>query len=140
MCFFVLLTSPQSIRRRQRPRMTSERDIQAERDVGATIWEALTPFSVLFRNNVGALRDRHGRLVRFGLAKGSSDYIGWTSVVVTAEMVGKTVAIFTGIETKTLIGKATKEQLYFIGRVNGDGGRAGIARCVEDAMDIVKGE
>jgi hypothetical protein len=30
----------------------------------------------LWRNNVGALRDERGRLVTYGLCKGSSDLIG----------------------------------------------------------------
>ena len=33
-------------------------------------------YSRIFRNNVGALKDQKGRLVRYGLQKGSSDLIG----------------------------------------------------------------
>ena len=54
----------------------------------------------LFRNNVGALPDRRGRLVRYGLAKGSGDLIGWREHVITAADVGKTVAVFTSFESK----------------------------------------
>ena len=111
--------------------MTSERDIQAE------IWEAMGKFSVLFRNNVGARLDKKGRLIRFGLVKGSSDLIGWTPVKVTQNMVGKTVAVFTAIEVKTKRGKATDSQLYYIGRVQADGGYAGVARNVEDALKVI---
>ena len=110
---------------------TQERDIQAE------IWEAVGEFSVLFRNNVGAFRDRSNRLVRFGLVKGSSDLIGWTRVKITQEMVGQTVAVFSAIECKTKTGKARPDQLYFVERVRLDGGYAGIARSVEDAMKVI---
>ena len=89
----------------------------------------------LFRNNTGALRDQSGRLVRFGLCKGSSDLIGWTSIEITEEMVGEKVAVFTAIEIKDK-GKATDDQLRFIQRVNEAGGLAGIARCVASATRI----
>ncbi len=112
--------------------MTSERDIQAE------IWEAVGKFSVMFRNNVGAIKNHKGQWIRFGLVKGSSDLIGWTPVKITRNMVGQTVAVFTAIECKTKGGKATESQQYFIGRVNGDGGYAGVARCVEDVLKVIR--
>jgi hypothetical protein len=90
----------------------------------------------LFRNNTGAIKDETGRLVRFGLCKGSSDLIGLKSVTVTPEMVGKTVAIFTAIEVKTPTGKPTPEQLHFVQRVKDLGGIAGIARSVDDVIAI----
>lgn len=111
--------------------MTSERDIQAE------IWEAVGHFSVMFRNNVGGIKDKSGKWVKFGLVKGSSDLIGWTPVEITSDMVGQTVAVFTAIEVKTETGKATDAQLYFIARVWADGGYAGIARNVDDALKVI---
>lgn len=90
----------------------------------------------LFRNNTGAIKDADGRLVRFGLCKGSSDLIGFRPTVITPDMVGKTVAVFTAIEVKTPTGKPTPEQLHFINRVKELGGIAGIARSVEDALAI----
>ena len=63
----------------------------------------------LFRNNVGALIDRRGVPVRYGLCNESKevnekwksgDLIGWRSVVVTPEMVGQTLAVFTSRECK----------------------------------------
>lgn len=63
----------------------------------------------LWRNNCGVLPDRNGRPVRFGLANDSpqlnreyksGDLIGIMPVVVTQEMVGRTVGIFTSIEVK----------------------------------------
>jgi hypothetical protein len=92
----------------------------------------------LFRNNTGAIKDAEGRLVRFGLCKGSSDLIGFRPTVITPDMVGQTVAVFTAIEVKTPTGKPTPEQLHFINRVKELGGIAGIARSVEDALAITK--
>ena len=111
--------------------MTSERDIQSE------VWAAVGHYSVLFRNNVGAVLEGR-RLVKFGLVKGSSDLIGWTPVEITQDMVGSHVAVFTAIEIKTAKGKPTDAQQYFIARVKADGGYAGVARSVEDGMKVIK--
>jgi hypothetical protein len=90
----------------------------------------------LFRNNVGALRDATGRLVRYGLAPGSSDLIGWRTITVTPDMVGQTVAQFVAIEVKDR-GRATPEQLTFIEAVTRAGGLAGVARSPDDARTIL---
>lgn len=94
---------------------------------------------LLFRNNTGALKDEHGRLVRFGLAVGSSDLIGMTPITITQDMVGEKLAVFTAIEAKASRGKATSRQQAFIRRVIELGGLAGVARSVEDALKIIKG-
>src|SRR3990167_1538414 len=82
----------------------------------------------LFRNNVGALKDKSGRWVQFGLCPGSSDLVGWRTITVTPAMVGKKVAIFCAIEVK---GKGSKthpkrleEQKRFIEPVSMSGGLA----------------
>ena len=90
----------------------------------------------LWRNNTGALKDANGRLVRYGLAKGSSDLIGFTTRTITPDMVGQEVAIFTAIEVKDR-GRATSEQLRFLEVVRAAGGLAGIARSAEEAQAIV---
>jgi hypothetical protein len=54
--------------------------------------------------NSGALIDQQGRLVRFGLGKGTSDLIGLRSVVVSPEMVGQRLAQFVALEIKTARG------------------------------------
>lgn len=63
----------------------------------------------LFRNNRGALLDKRGKPVRFGLANDtvaegealkSADLIGWEVVLVTPDMVGTFIARFKSIEVK----------------------------------------
>jgi hypothetical protein len=66
-------------------------------------------------------------------AEGVSDLIGWTT-----PSHGETLAIFTAIEVKDR-GKPTAEQLAFISMVLKAGGRAGVARSVEDARAILAG-
>jgi hypothetical protein len=98
------------------------------------------PDARIFRNQVGSLPDpRTGRLVTFGLAKGSADLIGWRTVVVTPEMVGQRIAIFTSIEVKTPNGRIRPEQQAWLDVVLRGGGIAGIARSVTDAKQIIKG-
>jgi len=92
----------------------------------------------LFRNSVGSLPDpRTGRLVTFGLARGSADLIGWRTVTITPEMVGQRIAVFTSIEVKTPTGRLRPEQQAWLGVVRGAGGVAGVARSVEDALNLM---
>lgn len=92
----------------------------------------------LFRNQVGQLPDpKTGRSVQFGLARGSADLIGWRTVVVTPDMVGQRLAVFTSIEVKTPTGRLTPAQQAWLGVVRGAGGIAGVARSVSAALEIV---
>ena len=94
----------------------------------------------LLRNNVGALKDETGRLVRFGLGNGTSDLIGWMTVTVTPSMVGMKIAVFTALEVKTRTGRPTQEQLDFIALVNNMGGNGAIVRSVEEAGQVLYGK
>lgn len=101
---------------------------------------------VLFRNNVGkawtgdarTLPDgsvliRNPRILHAGLCKGSSDLIGWRSITISADMVGKTVAVFSAVEVKGPKGRASDDQIHFITKLNEAGGLGCIARSVKDA-------
>jgi len=76
------------------------------------------------------------RVLYAGLCVGSSDLIGWTTRVITADMVGKRVAIFTAIEVKAGT-RPTKEQLAFISAVRNGGGIAGVARSEQEAHNLI---
>jgi hypothetical protein len=96
--------------------------------------------SRLFRNNIGALQDRTGRFVTYGVGNpGGSDLLGWVSVVVTDEMVGARIAIFTSIEVKRLGEHPALEQLDWLAMVTAAGGRAGVAHSAEEAQEIIDG-
>jgi len=65
--------------------------------------------TILYRNNVGACQTADGRQIRYGLANDSaqinrefksSDLIGITRRVITSDMVGQIIGIFTSIEVK----------------------------------------
>ena len=68
---------------------------------------------------------------------GTSDLIGWRSVVVTPAMVGQTIAVFAAVEVKDQ-GRATKHQLNFIAQVQAAGGLAGVAHSIEEAAEILR--
>lgn len=109
----------------------------------------------LFRNNSGVLKDARGVPVRFGLGNESpklnkrlksSDFIGYTPVTVTPEMVGKTLAVFTALEVKpdgTNIHRQWNEnsrewaQQRFIDLVKAAGGLAGFATNQGDVDVLV---
>ena len=82
-----------------------------------------------WRNNTGALPDRQGRIVRYGLCNGSSDLIGLAPD-----------GIFFAVEVKTATGKPTPEQLTFIAAIRRQGGRAGVARSPAEAVSLALGQ
>lgn len=98
-----------------------EQDIQ--RLIMLTLSEA---GCLIFRNNVGVLKNAAGIPIRFGLAVGSSDLIGIAPG-------GR----FLAVEIKTPTGKATPEQLRFIEAVRARGGIAGIARSPAEALALL---
>jgi hypothetical protein len=104
---------------------------------------------VLMRNNSGALPDKTGRIVRYGLghtsAKSlkSSDLIGITTVTITPDMVGKTIGVFTAIEVKSEDFKWPSNarevsQAEFIVWVKSRGGIAGFCKSVDDFKRLMQ--
>lgn len=126
----------------------SEHAIQNE------IRNALAGKALIFRANVGQawtgskvsklpgnrVMISDARPFSTGLPTGFSDLFGLVPVVITADMVGQVVAVFTALEVKTAKGKASEKQTAFIRAVNDNGGRAGVVRSADDAVRIVDGE
>jgi hypothetical protein len=113
---------------------------------------ALVDVCLNFRANVGQgwtgeitrvnARDiyiKNARPFNTGLPAGFADTFGLTPVVITADMVGKTIGVFHAIEYKSLRGKAATLQQAFIAAVRRNGGRAGIARNEQEAIAIALG-
>ena len=92
----------------------------------------------MFRNSVGQAETSDGRVIQFGLCRGSSDLVGYVSTEITPDMVGKRVAIFTSIEIKTKHGRVSELQQNFIDRVQLDGGISGVARSIEEAEALCR--
>lgn len=87
--------------------------------------------------NPGDVLVQQGRFFNAGLCVGSSDLIGLKSIVVTPDMIGKKIAIFTAIEAKTKTGKPSTEQVNFINMVNSLGGIAFIAKSDLEANEFI---
>lgn len=102
-------------------------EFKSERNIQALILMALSEAGcVVWRQDTGAYVDpKSKRLIRYGLCKGSSDIIGMTPT-----------GQFLAVEVKTATGRIRPEQETFIAAVRRAGGRAGVARSVEDALNI----
>lgn len=81
------------------------------------------------------------RPLRMGVP-GMSDLGGWVTVDTEAALYCgiARLANYVAIECKSARGRLTPEQANFIELVRRSGGRAGVARSVEDAGIIVRGE
>lgn len=110
---------------------------------------------LLMRNNSGALKDADGRVVRYGLGNiskehnekfKSSDRITIVPIVITPEMVGKTIGVFGAVEMKKEGWKYTGKdrelgQKNFLDYINARGGIAFFCDSVETfkkAIDTFK--
>lgn len=105
-----------------------------ESNISKRIMLQLSKSCRVFRNNVGLFTTNTGAKVKTGLCKGSSDLIGWHTVVITPGMVGKKIGIFLAVEVKSSKGRASEGQLNFIDKVNESGGIAFIARSDLEAQ------
>lgn len=81
----------------------------------------------VFRNNVG-YDSEHA--VKYGLAKGSPDLVGF--------VLGS--GRFLGIEVKTARGRLSDDQTCWLEAAASHGALVGVARSVAEAMQIVRGE
>ena len=81
---------------------------------------------------------RNARPLHAGLCVGSSDLIGWNTVQITPEMVGRKVAAFTAVEVKTTTGRLTGPQEIFLNTVRSAGGIGIVARDVDSAVGALK--
>lgn len=83
---------------------------------------------------VGALRK-----TKAGLEfKGSSDLLGWTEIIVTPEMVGQKIAVFTAVEAKTESGVESDDQANWGRIVTESGGIYVLARNPQDFLNGVR--
>ena len=79
---------------------------------------------------------RNARPFHAGI-EGMSDLIGWRTIEITPDMVGKKVAVYAAIEVKQKTGRIRPEQKAFIDNVKKHGGIAGVARSVEEAESLL---
>jgi hypothetical protein len=68
------------------------------------------------------------------LAVGSGDLIGGDPIIITPDMVGKTILVFASWEVKSGTGRPTPEQKQFAKVVRERGGIAEVVRSPEEAL------
>jgi len=98
-----------------------------EQDMQNLIRVELSKTGKVYRTNSGTAYDRNGNVIKL-MPKGFADlmYFGKDG----------TVAF---IEVKTPTGKVKPEQLVFLEMMSNYGHRCGVARSVQDAINIVNG-
>jgi len=107
---------------------------------------------ILMRNNSGACVDETGRMVRYGLGHTSpkqqfksADLIGITKVLITQEMVGTYIGVYTAFEIKKPEWKPTKKldaheikQKNFLDWVTANGGISAFIKSLDDLKTIFR--
>ena len=107
----------------------NQQNEKSEHDIQSLIRLELTKLGIpCFRINVGKVKMKDGRWFSTGAPKGFPDLFGFRSD-------GR---IFF-IEVKNETGKVRPEQEKFIEQMKKRGALAGVARSVEEAMEIVNG-
>lgn len=104
------------------------------------------------RNNVGAMQDASGRMVRFGLMNEtaainkivkSSDFICVQPVTITPDMIGQRIGVYVSLEAKKSDWRLTpgdahgQAQAAYHRLVIAHGGRAGFVTCDADVRRIL---
>lgn len=126
-------------------KLTDETSVQNMRRL-----QAAREGRIMWRNNVGAIRDERGVPVRYGLANDSakvnkqvksSDLIGITPILITPEMVGAIIGQFTAEECKRPGWKYTGDeheaaQLRYLEIVVAWGGAASFTNGVD--VDVIR--
>lgn len=96
--------------------------------------------SRLFKFQCGTFHLSDGRYITSGIP-GMSDLLGWHTVQITSDMVGKWVPIYSTIEVKKIGARTARTRLQlqksFIAEVKRHGGLSGFARTVEEARTIL---
>lgn len=101
----------------------------------------------LFRNQRGVYTiaqddckscQRFGRKISTGMANGAPDLVGWLPVTITPAHVGRTLAVFVGLEAKRPDGgRISDDQRRFLDALARDGAVHGVVRSVAEVEAIV---
>ena len=109
----------------------------------AWVGKAIGPFKrkTKVTLDIGDVVIKRARRLHAGLHKGSSDLIGWRTITITEQHLGKSVAIFTALEIKrSKKSKATKEQQNFLDIVEQSGGYAHLLSDPDELSELYGGD
>ncbi len=105
-----------------------------ERDVKDALMKLIRWPVKLYNNPRGGGKMASGNFMKFGLGDGASDLIGWRTVVITPDMVGKRFAQFVACELKRPGGGVvTDDQMLFLTDLANAGGLAILADDADQA-------
>ena len=82
---------------------------------------------------------KNPRIVNVGF-EGQSDLCGFVPTLITQDMVGQVIPVFSVVEVKAGKDRIRPAQQKYIDAIKKIGGRAGIARTAEDALRILGGD
>lgn len=123
------------LKKQEKGRKMSENNNTSEIQLG------LDKDTKLFRNNVGlAVYNKNGRTwkVKYGVGgEGGSDLIGFHTIEITPEMVGRKMALFMAVEVKDAGGKIRPKQKHFIEFLKNAGCIALFAMSSEDVRKAI---
>lgn len=122
-----------------KPRPPKDPGTVYEADVNRAIaaWAKKTPRLKLWRNSRGTAELPNGGRFTFGVGPaGAADWLGYRTVVITDEMVGRHVPVFLAIEAKRPGEDPTEDQYKFLTEIQFDGGLSGCARSADDCERI----
>lgn len=125
----------------------SEHDIQSQIRIAIS----QNNLGTSFRTNVGqaytgdkiiknpdrSIKIINPRPFNTGLPKGFSDLLIISPIIITPEMVGHQFARAGFLEIKAATGRPTNDQLNFIDQMQKLGARAGVARSINEAINIL---
>ena len=74
----------------------------------------------------------------YGMTEGFPDLVGWQTIEITQEMVGKKIARVIFPEVKTKTGKALDGQVRFKNKADKDNVVCGLVRSIDDFEELVK--
>jgi hypothetical protein len=93
----------------------------------------------LMRNRRGMVDLPGGGKMPFGLGgNGTGDFVGFTPVLITAEMIGRTLPIYTETEQKTKEGRVSEQQAARIEHLHDVNAICGVARQAGDFAELVR--
>lgn len=81
----------------------------------------------------------NARPLHAGLCVGSGDLIGFKTITITPDMIGKKVAVFGSLEVKMPNGRSTTAQKNFLKIVRQFGGFADVAHSEDEAIGLLHG-
>ena len=91
---------------------------------------SLSDFKIPIKNSAplfvkrGSLLVAAPKYITYGLEPGSGDWIGWESIIITPDLVGKKIAVFLSCEAKTVNDRIREDQIKWFNRVYEAGGIA----------------